>query len=456
MLGTVFLIRNHWALTSASQTAPANTPMATNLREHDVTVLLDFSASFAPYTPSDTHALQRVTNGIEDLVGNRWNTPMANIIWRRIGTSSVSAPPICPIISFVPKLGSSSRDQLKADIVNCMSRVKKQNVQPDGYTDISTAIELSAKSREFTSSDKQIIIFSDFDEDPAPGSKPSPFHLNGETVVMIHRPGTHQTEMVGYLERINQWAARISERGASRVVNIPEFALSASNLAQLLDQSDSQKGTIATLLIDAKDRFDIGTDSDSGDLQYVRSLGDAIVNLADDAWSQPVTINVAIITPNALRMHWMEPIFFERRLAQGRTSDVITDKEKLRIALDESILGLRRYVAKSSTADVAGAIAFSQFGSQTHGQDNFIFVVSDFASKSGDAPVSIPQLPPRSNAVMLYRPATQDSSDPAAFFARVDSWKERFKAAKAQRTCALEMATFSEGSLHMCLAGNGR
>ncbi len=202
-------------------------------RGEDVTVLLDLSASFAPYGQGDRLTLKRVAGAIEELAMKWWKPPVT-IVWRRIGTSSLLPRPICDATEFSPRMvdGGKGVEALKKAMSDCLAALNLQNTQTERYTDLSGAIAGAVQSREFSPAKKTIIIFSDFKEDQAPATHPVAFRLKGETLVMVHRPGTDETDMPAYLARIQQWTKRFEESGAGHVLSFPLDLMTHSDLVQ--------------------------------------------------------------------------------------------------------------------------------------------------------------------------------------------------------------------------------
>src|SRR5258708_9612392 len=74
-----------------------------------VTVLVDFSASFAPLTANDAFALRSVLTAVVKSATQDWPGP-TQVLFRRIGTSSIMNQPICNTIVHQPSLTGGGND----------------------------------------------------------------------------------------------------------------------------------------------------------------------------------------------------------------------------------------------------------------------------------------------------------------------------------------------------------
>lgn len=451
-IGGLLLFHGRFAASKLEQ-GPA--PAVSGNQGRDVSVLLDYSASFAPYGSGDRDAVDRIGSAIGELATRYWKPPVT-LVWSAIGSASVLSPPVCDPVEFSPSLRDwfNATERLEKGIATCVSRAKLLSAQPEGHTDISSAIARAVKRGENSRAAKYIVIFSDLKEDVAPGTHPAEFQLGGTTVLMVHRPGTDETDVPAYLARIRRWAELLKGRGAGRVLDVPLDLVTRNDLVALFNPNARPIGTAATILLDFKDRFQVGNDSAPKDMRYVAALGSAIANQAP-YWTPPVTLRMGVLGPSALHMRWIQPIVFEPRLnpVPGRLNNV----QDLKIAIEESTRLLLRLAASAAAeADIAGAVALSETGSQLEGLANYLFIVSDFVESRGGVPQVQAKSARGATVVLIWRPSSRDATNEQQFFARIDKWKGLFQG-RARSTCAVEMVTLTERSIRDCLgARDGR
>src|SRR2546429_6761314 len=71
-------------------------------------------------------------------------------------------------------------------------RASTAGSERSAYTDISGAVALAAEQGQSVLGPKYIVIVSDFIEDLPPGKRPIRLQLNGERILLLHRPGTEK------------------------------------------------------------------------------------------------------------------------------------------------------------------------------------------------------------------------------------------------------------------------
>ena len=407
-----------------------------------VTVLLDFSASFAPYSDSDQKAVGRVRAAIEELTLQSWEPPVTTI-WFGIGTQSLFAPPLCAPPPFTPgvTLGKKAAQDLQAGLDRCIRAMQTRNAEPEGYTDISSAVVRAVRAQQNSAAKKFLIIFSDFKEDLKPGSLSTDIRMSGETIVMIHRPGTTETDMPAYLNRIAAWKSLFLSRGAGRVLDFPMSLMSANDIALLLDPHSRAAGTAVSVLVDSTELLSYRQSPRDRDL--IDALGHQIATLAAD-WPPPVTVRIGVFGASALRMKWLAPIVYEPRFSPipGRIN-LAKDFQSI-IAL--SFATLPNLSVPDSTTDLPGALALATAGDQPAAIVRNVFMVSDFA---GLPPGVLPPAIRGSHMILLYRPNSLDSGNTTGYYARIDRWQSSLKAAGTTAN-SFELATITTDPLLHC------
>ncbi len=189
-------------------------------------------------------------------------------------------------------------------------------------------------------------------------------------------------------------------------------------------------------------------------MRYLKTLGKAVAGLADD-WTPPVTVRLGVVSSTALHMHWMPSQVFERTMVQATRSNRLNDDQirsiqDLEIGMDENIGALRRFAVTAKVADLAGAVALAESGSQMEGHANHLFIVSDFVDAAG-LPPGLQGSLRGARVVLVYRPASKDGIDESGFMARIEGWRQLFLRSGAKSVCNMEMATLTSRSIRACL-----
>src|SRR5207244_12190238 len=109
-------------------------------------------------------------------------------------------------------------DKLQA-CTKTVVRASTAGSERSAYTDISGAVALAAEQGQSVLGPKYIVIVSDFIEDLPPGKRPIRLQLNGERILLLHRPGTEKTPLAlgDHLGRIQRWSEALREAGAASV-----------------------------------------------------------------------------------------------------------------------------------------------------------------------------------------------------------------------------------------------
>lgn len=208
-----------------------------------ISVLVDFSESFAPLTGDDEDALRVIANLI---LSKAKTLPKPVIIyWLRIGTSSLSAPNPCGLpFEFAPKLiagvGKTNQihrsEDLRVRLNECIRAIRKESARPDKYTDISGAIQAAAEATQGGFSQRFMFILSDFVEDRAPGDPPVRYVLRGERIALVYRPEPQdQRDQNKVLARLEEWRQRLAGAGAAKVCRRPVKGLTVRTLTECMN-----------------------------------------------------------------------------------------------------------------------------------------------------------------------------------------------------------------------------
>jgi len=208
-----------------------------------VTVLVDVSQSFVPFSRDDLAALRTVAEVIKQgASGAGWPTPVT-IYWSTISSHSlfgvsVCGPPMRYQPTLIPKEASDpsiigSRGKLAYRLDECVKAIEQEGkMHPAPLTDLSGALALAGElGREGQRA--YLIVISDFMED-SPATLVQ-FHLHREAVAMLYKPETHDAPNANMLfRRLGEWEARFKAAGATKVCRRPIKGLSADALAGCL------------------------------------------------------------------------------------------------------------------------------------------------------------------------------------------------------------------------------
>jgi hypothetical protein len=199
-----------------------------------VTILLDYSKSFAPYSHSDIAALNETTKAVVRMVrGGSLQQPL-KILWAAFGDNGLQPVEPCgPARVFQQRLTGGSEpsvkspdpaeplisvDKLEAWFSVCSEAVQSTSQAAQQFTDISGAMAFAADTIEDVRGDRVIVLFSDLREDLPPNRQLPPFRLNSVKVLLIWRPGLDDRKQpTATPERVEEWRTRIESAGASRV-----------------------------------------------------------------------------------------------------------------------------------------------------------------------------------------------------------------------------------------------
>src|SRR5689334_18675070 len=128
-VGTVLI-----GILSACVTKPAGDPGTS------VTVLVDFSKSFAPLSRMDRNALTAVSASIVEMAAREWSPPV-KITWRRIDSESSQGSNLCGPLEFDQKLIKSENEldriTLHEKLTECADQVIKTSQQPTEQADFT-------------------------------------------------------------------------------------------------------------------------------------------------------------------------------------------------------------------------------------------------------------------------------------------------------------------------------
>ncbi len=463
LIGAVLVAVVGFALFGYRHTSTA--PISKNSQEHGTSavVLIDFSKSFPAsyrtdgsivygFRPEDQRALDALATVLAELSSG---TPTFKTVWTQIQTSSITENPLCPPIEMTHGIikrqdALATRDQLRDTLRKCVATVMLQGKDKNklgNYTDISGAIALASDIGSGQYTDRILVILSDFLEDLPPGSTLARFQLNGERVVLLHRPGTDERENIsGYLTRIQGWKQKLLQRGAKTVAMLPVFAVSETRLRAALQQEEL--GSSLTILVDCKqNRFPLS----SGSATLLVQIGKTIAEVSHDMPTPVTALWMSIGTSGFLSKPLPFVEFHPRMIKRDNSMNTVEDFSKVMEELAYALPTIGRGI---TSTDISGSLALV-CSVDPPAKSSVLVIISDFLDEGADTTASF-QLAFGTRVVMIHTPSSRDSSDPNAFLARRQAWEKRFLESGATTVCQVPLATFTRNDLRACLGAKAR
>src|SRR5438132_1096642 len=316
---------------------------------HSVVVLVDFSKSFA-HLVGDERALEELASATSELAQREWQAPV-EILWSRIQTASLIAGPLCGPFQFQQTLIKRDNDdssQIVDKLQACTKTVVRASTagsERSAYTDISGAVALAAEQGQSVLGPKYIVIVSDFIEDLPPGKRPIRLQLNGERILLLHRPGTEKMALAlgNHLGRIQRWSEALREAGAASVTALPLSAITQQRIVRALG-SGSKEGTDVVVLQNMPD---------TARPEMLKTIA-ATLNKAARDWQPPVTVTWADLRDESALPLQMPPLEFTPRLVKPPDSSA----QDFSTLLNQCAEGMQRFSPGAKLGDMVGALSF--------------------------------------------------------------------------------------------------
>lgn len=436
-------------------------PVSVKAKGTSMIVLVDFSKSFAAslkkdgsviygLQPQDRRAMYNVATAIADLATSSW-TPPLKTVWAQIQSSSIATQPLCAPLETDQRLvkpeGSvGTRAEILEVLNGCATSVmdaSKSVPKLSNYTDVSGAVSMASDVASGEFNERVIVMLSDFKEDLPPATQQASFQLNGEKIVLLHRPGIDESDPVGaYLDRVNSWIPLLKSHGASNVVSIPVFAASESRLRAALLPKEEPVGTSMTILVDFKDN--VLPSSRASDM--LAKIGKTIADQAKD-WPAPVTVLWVAIGTTGFSSMPMPPVEFAPRLI--KKGNVISTTDDFSMAMEELSRSITASHIEIHTTDIIGSIALTSMSTLSM-KSSILIVISDFLD-SGISNGTKLQIHPSTHVIMMHSAALSDRTDPNAYMLRRSMWEQRFKDAGASLISQIPLNTFTPNDLKKTL-----
>jgi len=415
-----------------------------------VSILLDRNASFVPFSADDLVSLRTLVSAIGDKATKEW-AGTTEVVIRGIGTTSVIGGPICnPVVHETKLIGSGSEPEAFTSAlgkcVEAAQHVITDTPHGDRFTDISGAVAAASQATESSGDRRFMVLMSDFLEQQAPSVASSRFHLHGETVLLMHRPGIDDKTLAGHLANVRTWRVALMENGASRVMAIPEPWVTRSLLQNALDGEISGTFTIVLLQQHCLAR-DVPKDQSEDLLVKVAEA----VGTQGATWSPPVSILWFLASSAAAKAPWMPPIDFQPRLV-AQTGEINTG-EALQTALHETAVGslsLATRLPVGLEAPLGEVLGFLTPKDVISTASLNLIIVSDFLD-SAQAALPVDLNLGGAAVALIYTPHPSDRADPNRLFDRLARWKSAMTEHGAQKVCTFEFSSFVPNQMQSCL-----
>jgi len=404
------------------------------------TVIVDYSASFAPLTQTDRLALKETARALADMAVQDWSPP-TTIVWRKIGTASTAAAPLCDVIEYKRSIigAAGSAEQLRAHLDACAEtvvRASRMTGAPEPYTDIADGIMMAAQNWAPVAGRKALIILSDFLEDLPKGGHAAQVQLHGESVLLLNRPGTTENgDPAAYLARVSGWKNRLIASGASSVVTLPTFRATRYSVEQALS---GQPG-VGTSISFVTDLVPPLPDQQTVN-QAIITLSKAFAKSAAE-WSAPVTGGWFVTARPAWRTTAVAPVVYTPRLA--RRANELNTMEAFEKTIEEMGLALQER-HDGGNGDIDGTLRL--ISESEPAPTRYTVLLSDFATP---APSATTQSLQGERILMVYR--ARAATDGAQFFKRLAGWQQYLEHTGAVHVCALDITTLTESVISTCV-----
>jgi hypothetical protein len=418
------------------------------------TVLVDFSASFAPLTQVDRLALNESAGALTDVTVKDWSPPVT-IMWNRIGANSTASRPLCGPFEFNRRLVSRSGDlsgdpeKLRHDLKQCVETVVKLSRLPkrelEQYTDLAGAISTASENWASVQGTKGLVILSDFLGDYKKGTRVAEMRLHGERIVMLHRIGNmDEPDVTTYLARITGFRNELLRSGAKTVVLLPTFRATKDTIRQALNDEATSPGVTISILDDLHI-----SEKDGSINNLVDTLADSIAKRALE-WPPPVVLTWFAAGVDGLHTDCsLPPVEFTPHLVKRTDADSAastSSPDGFRTGIKEvGNLALRR---ANGNGDLIGALKLISEGETNLSSFRVTVILSDLSRTPPDLDASAIHLN-RDHVIIIYRPSA--SFDSATFQDHLRAWQSYLQRAGSPRVCAMNLATITPSNMQLCL-----
>jgi hypothetical protein len=427
-------------------------------------VLVDFSKSFAATIQSsgrvkyglhveDERALKHLAGAVSTLATTSW-TPPLKTIWNQIQSSSLMSAPICAPLEtdqrlVKPKGSVGTYREILEVLSSCATAIFESSRKSDllaDYTDISGAVEMASQIPSASHHRKALVMLSDFEEDLPPGVQPAAFRLQGERVLLLHRPGTDESQdAAGYLARVSAWRNNLLSRGAKSCVAIPVVAATESRIRAALSDDDAESGTSLTILVD----FKVGALA-TRQGETLAKVGNTLASLARD-WPSPVNALWVSMGSSAFTSEAMAVPEFAPSLIK-KANGPLTTVDEFRTSMEELAIALSNRVGNITATDVDGTVALTATP-EIRTARSILVLLSDLKDSDEEHPVPF-QLAKNTEVIFLHAASPSDRSAPNEYSERRKRWEKRMRQSGASSVTQISLISFSPGDLKSALGNN--
>ena len=253
--------------------------------------------------------------------------------------------------------------------------------------------------------------------------------------------------------------------GAAAAAIVAAMGLAASLLLKTGDRpaGEAASGVLVTVLVDFSRSFiPIAAGGKSAGLLEVdraalRALAASLARLAWDTWKPPVTIVWSPITEGAIVAPLCEPLVVnnDSPVAKAGTVSRPEEIEKVLFACIDEIARTSRDAQRLAPfTDVSAAIAGASASSDTPYAERIVVVLSDLREDLAKGRKPAPFDVTDHKVVLLHRPGTDEPEAVIGYLARINSWKQLFRARGAEAVAAMPVFAASKGRVSAALHGD--
>jgi hypothetical protein len=213
--------------------------------ESAVAVMMDFSATFAPYDAQDEQAIHEIGRTIFEAARSGYLQQPVKVQWAAFGDQGLlplapCGPPVVFSQRLTPQKQKDIQEKTRSDdfakwLGECAPVIKALSHSPQQYTDVSGALAFAASATREARSKRLLILYSDLLEDLPRDRSRSTFDLSGDDVLIVWRPGLDDRKQPSEVQkRVAAASALYKERGATRVCETAAQTITSGDVLSCL------------------------------------------------------------------------------------------------------------------------------------------------------------------------------------------------------------------------------
>src|SRR4051812_28575504 len=213
--------------------------------ESAVAVMMDFSATFAPYDEQDEQAIHQIGRTIFEGTRSGYLQQPVKVQWAAFGDQGLLPTGPCgPPVVFTQRLTPTKKKDIQEKtrgeefsnwLGECPAAVKALSHSTQRYTDVSGALAFAASATREARSRRLVILYSDLLEDLPRDRSRSTFKLDGDDLLIVWRPGLDDRKQPAEVQkRVAAAAALYKYLGASRVCDTTAQTITTGDVLSCL------------------------------------------------------------------------------------------------------------------------------------------------------------------------------------------------------------------------------